>query len=168
MAKSKYENVSNKDLVNDAVQRKVIVDASVIWEGENLKVPTREKLIELLEKNDNANEANPNNPITDSNIYAVNEKIISSPTGFSAKIDGQHIMVVPNLYDMGFDSQNQKVSVLKQPGFVLVDGIRTASGMFENLTDKQLFELASAGVIKMTAEQEKAFRLKFYNIKDKK
>lgn len=174
MAKSIYENTSNKDLVDLAIERKLTVETAVIWEGEVLKSPEREALISMLEKDDESKlnlGGNPNSKGSEDDnpeIYSVTENILINPTGYSAKIDDMHIMVVPHLYGEGFDSKNQKIRVIKEYGFVLMDGKKTDSGKFENLTDNQLFELVSAGVIKMTEDQTKAFRLKFYGIKTKK
>lgn len=165
MAKSKYENVPNKDLVSDAVERKLTVETAVIWEGDKLKSPERSALIEMLEKDD-ASKEKPKQE--QANIYAVSENILNKPVGYSAKVDDVNITVIPHLYGEGFNSQNEKINVIKEPGFVLMNGQKTESGKFENLTDKQLYELVSAGVIKLTPEQEKAFRKQFFGITDKK
>lgn len=97
-------------------------------------------------------------------IYEVNPAVLDSALGYSAKIDDDNIMVVPNLYSEGFNSQNEKIIIIKEKGFVLVNGAKTASGKFEKLTEKQLFQLVTAGVVLLSPQQQSEFRKKFFGL----
>ena len=95
-------------------------------------------------------------------IYEVNPAVLDSSLGYSAKIDGDNIMIVPNLYAEGFNSLNEKITIIKEKGFVLVNGSKTSSGKFEKLTDNQLFQLVTAGVLFLDSSQQREFRKKFF------
>ncbi|HAX47577.1 MAG TPA: hypothetical protein PK605_01635 [Ignavibacteria bacterium] len=95
-------------------------------------------------------------------IYDINPSILNSPMGYSAVIEGDNIMVVSHLFGEGFNSRNEKIRLIKEEGFVLINGEKTASGKFENLSDTQLFQLVSAGVILMNEKQIADFRKKFF------
>jgi len=95
-------------------------------------------------------------------IYDINPAILNSPMGYSAIIDNDSIMVVSHLYGEGFNSRNEKITLIREEGFVLVNGERTTSGKFENLNDTQLYQLVSAGVILLSDKQIIDFRKKFF------
>lgn len=95
-------------------------------------------------------------------IYEINPSILDSALGYSAKIGEDNLMVVPNLYAEGFNSLNEKISLIKEKGFVLVNGNKTPSGKFEKLTDGQLFQLVTAGVVFLNPQQQAEFRKKFF------
>lgn len=105
-----------------------------------------------------------NNQTSGKEIYEVNPAVLDSALGYSAKIDGDNIMVVPHLYSEGFNSQNEKIIIIKEKGFVLVNGSKTASGKFEKLTEKQLFQLVTAGVVLLSPQQQAWFRMKFFSL----
>jgi hypothetical protein len=110
--------------------------------------------------------AQTNNTIQSSGkeIFEVNPAVLDSALGYSAKIDDDNLMVVPNLYSEGFNSQNEKIVIIKEKGFVLVNGVKTASGKFEKLTDKQLFQLVTACVVLLSPQQQAEFRKKFFGL----
>lgn len=95
--------------------------------------------------------------------YEVNPAILSLPMGYSAVIDKVNIMVVPNEFGEGFSRNNKKIRVLKKPGYVLINGRQTNSGKFENISDKQLYQLVMAGVIMLNEKQTDEFRKKFFS-----
>ena len=97
-------------------------------------------------------------------VYEINPVILNSPMGYSAQIDDDSIMVVSHLPGEGFNRNNEKVRIIKEEGFVLINGERTSSGKFERLTDSQLFQLVTAGVIILTEKQRADFRKKFFSI----
>ncbi len=96
-------------------------------------------------------------------VYEVNPKIMDSAQGYSAFIDGDNIMVVPNRYGEGYNSQNEKISIIREKGFVLVNGERNSVCKFEKLSDKQLYQLVIAGVIILNPQQQAEFRKKFFS-----
>ncbi len=83
--------------------------------------------------------------------------------GYSANIDDDNIMVVANLFGEGFNRNNEKIRIIREEGFVLVNGERTTTGKFENITDNQLYQLVTAGVILLNETQIKQFRKKFFS-----
>lgn len=95
-------------------------------------------------------------------IYEVNPAVLNSQMGYSADIDGDSIMVVSHLFGEGFNSRNEKITLIKEEGFVLVNGEKTTSGKFENLSETQLFQLVTAGVILLSEKQIIEFRKKFF------
>lgn len=95
-------------------------------------------------------------------IYEINPGILNLPMGYSAVIDDVNIMVVPNHYGEGFNRNNEKIRVLKEAGYVMINGQRTQSSRFEDLTDSQLYQLAAAGVILLNEKQKSDFRKKFF------
>ena len=107
--------------------------------------------------------ANTNQP-AGRETYEINPAVLDSALGYSAKIDGDNIMVVPNLYAEGFNSKNEKINIIKEKGFILINGQKTASGKFEKLTDKQLFQLVTAGVVLLSSGQQSEFRRKFFSL----
>ena len=98
-------------------------------------------------------------------IYEINPAVLNSPMGYSSQIDGDNIMVVAHLFGEGFNRHNEKIRIIKEEGFVLVNGERTASGKFESLSDKQLYELVTAGVILLNDKQRNELRKKFFTSK---
>ncbi len=98
-------------------------------------------------------------------IYEVNPAILNSQMGYSAFIDNDNIMVVSHRVGEGFNRNNEKVRIITEEGFVLVNGSRTASGKFESLTDTQLYQLVTAGVIILNDKQRNDFRKKFFSKK---
>ena len=113
--------------------------------------------------NTNINESQSKNDNAGKNeIYDINPAILNSPMCYSAIIDGDSIMVVSHLYGEGFNSRNEKITLIREEGFVLVNGERTTSGKFENLNDTQLYQLVSAGVILLNEKQLAEFRKKFF------
>jgi hypothetical protein len=103
-----------------------------------------------------------NNSIKNNAVYEIDPKVLNSALGYSAIIDGDSIMVVANVYGEGYNLHNEKISLVKQKGFVLVNGEKTKSGKFENLTDTQLYQLVVAGVIALSEKQQEEFRKKFF------
>lgn len=101
---------------------------------------------------------------TNKETFEVNPAILNSALGYSARIGEDNIMVVANLYGEGYNAQNEKINIIKEKGFVLVNGEKTASGRFERLTDEQLLELVTAGVIILNEQQQADFRRKFFNV----
>ncbi len=95
-------------------------------------------------------------------IYEINPGILDLPMGYSAVIDDVNIMVVPNHYGEGFNRNNEKIRVLKEAGYIMINGKRTSSGKFEGLSDKQLYQLVAAGVILLNEIQKSDFRKKFF------
>lgn len=95
-------------------------------------------------------------------IYEINPGILDLPMGYSAVIDDVNIMVVPNHYGEGFNRNNEKIRVLKEAGYVMINGQRTQSSRFEDLTDSQLYQLVAAGVILLNEKQKSDFRKKFF------
>jgi hypothetical protein len=108
--------------------------------------------------------ADNNTGITTKETYEVNPAILNSSLGYSAKIGEDNIMVVANLYGEGYNAQNEKINIIKEKGFVLINGEKTASGKFERLTDEQLLQLVTAGVILLSEQQQADFRRKFFNV----
>lgn len=102
-----------------------------------------------------------------SEVYEVNPAILSSQLGYSAKISEDNIMVVPDVYGEGFNPFNERINVLKEPGYVLINGEKTASGKMEGIDDKQLFQLVTAGVILLNEKQRIDFRKNFFTIPKK-
>ena len=100
-------------------------------------------------------------------IYEVNPAILSSQLGYSAKIGDDNIMVVPDVYGEGFNPFNELINVLKEPGYVLINGERTASGKMEGVNEAQLFQLVTAGVILLNEKQRVDFRKHFFFISKK-
>lgn len=96
-------------------------------------------------------------------VYEINPRILDSSLGYSALIDGENIMVVPNRYGEGYNSQNEKISIIREKGFVLVNGEKTSANKLEKLTDKQLYQLVIAGVIILNTQQQAEFRKKFFS-----
>jgi hypothetical protein len=97
-------------------------------------------------------------------VYEVNPAILNQPLGYSAKIDGDNIMVVAHLYGEGYNSSNERINLIKEPGFVLINGERTESGKFEDLSDKQFYQLVVSGVILLNDFQHDEFRKKFFGL----
>lgn len=95
-------------------------------------------------------------------LYDINPAILSLPMGYSAVIEGINIMVVPNHYGEGFNRNNEKIRVLKEPGYVMINGNRTQSNKFEDISDYQLYQLVCAGVILLSEKQKAEFRKKFF------
>lgn len=95
-------------------------------------------------------------------VYEINPAILNSQMGYSAIIDDDNIMVVAHLLGEGFNRNNEKIRIIREEGFVLVNGERTESGKFENITDNQLYQLVTAGVLLLNEEQIKQFRKKFF------
>lgn len=95
-------------------------------------------------------------------IYEINPGILDLPMGYSAVIDDVNIMVVPNHYGEGFNRNNEKIRVLKEAGYVMINGQQTQSSRFEDLTDSQLYQLVAAGVILLNEIQKSDFRKKFF------
>lgn len=95
-------------------------------------------------------------------IYEINPGILDLPMGYSAVIDDVNIMVVPNHYGEGFNRNNEKIRVLKEAGYVMINGQRTQSSRFEDLTDSQLYQLVASGVILLNEKQKSDFRKKFF------
>lgn len=100
--------------------------------------------------------------ISKNEIYAINPVILDHPMGYSAVIENVNIMVVPNQYGEGFNRNNEKIRVLKEAGYVMINGQRTQSSKFENLPDKHLYQLVAAGVILLSEKQKAEFRNKFF------
>ena len=98
-------------------------------------------------------------------IYDINPAILNSQMGYSTLIDGDNIMVVSHRIGEGFNRDNEKIRLITEEGFVLVNGTRTASGKFESLTDAQLYELVTAGVLILNDKQRNDFRKKFFTKK---
>lgn len=96
-------------------------------------------------------------------IYEVNPAILNSSMGYSAQIDGDSIMIVANLYGEGFNRNNEKIRLIKEEGFVLINGEKTITGKFESITDNQLYQLVTAGVILLSDKQRNDFRRKFFS-----
>ncbi|MBZ0204248.1 MAG: hypothetical protein K8I03_14630 [Ignavibacteria bacterium] len=96
-------------------------------------------------------------------VYEVNPRIMNSALGYSALIDGDNIMVVPNQYGEGYNSQNEKINIIKERGFILINGERASGSAFGKLSDKQLYQLVIAGVIILSPAQQAEFRKKFFN-----
>ncbi len=94
--------------------------------------------------------------------FEINPAILNSPMGYSSLIDGDNIMVVSHLIGEGFNRNNEKIRVIREKGFVLVNGEKTNSGKFESLTDTQLYQLVTAGVIILNDKQRNEFRKKFF------
>ncbi len=110
---------------------------------------------------------NTNTNKTDTNkteIYEINPSILNSSMGYSAQIDDDNIMVVSHLFGEGFNRNNEKVRIIKEEGFVLINGERTISGKFESLSDTQLYQLVTAGVILLNDKQRNDFRKKFFTL----
>ncbi len=97
--------------------------------------------------------------------YEINPAILNSPMGYSSVIDSDNIMVVPHVFGEGFNRNNEKIRLIKEQGFVLINGERTQSGRFEYLGDKQLYELVAAGVILLNEKQKAEFRKKYFTNK---
>lgn len=97
--------------------------------------------------------------------YEVNPAILNSPMGYSSVIDGDNIMVVPHVFGEGFNRNNEKIRLIKEHGFILINGERAQNSRFENLKDKQLYELVAAGVILLNEKQKAEFRKKFFTNK---
>lgn len=101
---------------------------------------------------------------TKTEVYEINPSILNSPMGYSALIDDDNIMVVSHLLGEGFNRNNEKVRIIKEAGFVLINGEKTKTGKFETLTDTQLYQLVTAGVILLNDKQRNDFRKKFFVI----
>lgn len=104
-----------------------------------------------------------NNNSSKNAIYEINPAILNSQMGYSSCIDDDNIMVVAHLFGEGFNRNNEKIRVIREEGFVLINGERTGSGKFENITDNQLFQLVTAGVILLNDNQRNEFRKKFFS-----
>ena len=102
-----------------------------------------------------------------SEVYDVNPAILSSQLGYSAKIGDDNIMVVPDVYGEGFNPFNERISVLKEPGYVLINGEKTPSGKMEGISESQLFQLVTAGVIMLNEKQRADFRKTFFSVPKK-
>ncbi len=109
------------------------------------------------------NNTNTNTNTNKNEIYEVNPFILNSSMGYSAQIDGESIMVVANLYGEGFNRNNEKIRLIKEEGFVLINGERTPTGKFESINDNQLYQLVTAGVILLNDKQRNDFRNKFFS-----
>jgi hypothetical protein len=96
--------------------------------------------------------------------YEINPAILNHPLGYSARIDGDNIKIVAHLYGEGYNSNNERINLIKEPGFVLVNGERTKSGKFEDLSDKQLYQLVVSGVVLLSEAQQEDFRRKFFGL----
>lgn len=96
-------------------------------------------------------------------IFEINPVILNSPNGYSALIDGDNFMVVSHLFGEGFNRRNERINIIKEEGFVLVNGQRTVSGKFEGLSDMQLYQLVIAGVVVLNTRQIADFRKKFFS-----
>jgi hypothetical protein len=96
-------------------------------------------------------------------VYEINPAILNSPLGYSSLIDGDNIMVVSHLIGEGFNRNNEKIRVIREKGYVIVNGEKTNSGKFESLTDAQLYQLVIAGVIILNDKQRNEFRKKFFS-----
>lgn len=100
--------------------------------------------------------------------YDINPVMFEVKNGYCAVIEGVEIKIIPHSYEykLGANSNGEVVSlpVLKSSGCLLVNGVQTRSGKFENLTDRQLYELVTAQVIILTPAQDIEFRKKFFNI----
>ena len=95
--------------------------------------------------------------------YHLTDAVLNA--GYSGKIDGRQ-------FNIGFDlnlkgeKQNSYASVMEETvnpargGGVLLKW--TGVTFLEDLTDKQLWQLAIAKVITLSKEQEKVFKEKFY------
>jgi hypothetical protein len=94
-------------------------------------------------------------------IYEINPAILNSPMGYSSEIDGDNIMVVSHQLGEAYNRNNEKVWIIKEEGFVLINGERTSSGKFESLTDTQLYQLVIAGVVLLNDKQRNDFRKKY-------
>lgn len=116
-----------------------------------------------MAENTNTNKADTNK----TEVYEINPAILNSPMGYSAQIDDDNIMVVSHLLGEGFNRNNEKIRIIKEEGFVLINGEKTTSGKFESLTDTQLYQLVSAGVILLSDKQRNDFRKKFFTAKNK-
>ncbi len=101
-------------------------------------------------------------------VYEINPAILNSPMGYSALIDNDNIMVVSHLIGEGFNRNNEKIRIIKEDGFVLINGEKTPTGKFESLTDIQLYQLVTAGVILLNNKQRNDFRKKFFTIETNK
>ncbi len=101
-----------------------------------------------------------------SEIYEINPVILNSQLGYSSCIDDDNIMVVAHLFGEGFNRNNEKIRVIREEGFVLINGERSPSGKFENLTDNQLYQLVTAGVVMLNDKQRNDFRKKFFSNND--
>ncbi|MEO8514512.1 MAG: hypothetical protein ABI543_13205 [Ignavibacteria bacterium] len=99
-----------------------------------------------------------------SGIYEINPSILQGPMGYSAQIDGDNIMVVSHQIGEAYNRNNERVRVIKEEGFVLINGEKTTTGKFESLTDTQLYQLVTAGVILLNDKQRNDFRRKFFSI----
>jgi hypothetical protein len=104
-----------------------------------------------------------NNGSNSQEVYEINPAILNSPMGYSSLIDGDNIMVVSHLIGEGFNRNNEKIRVIREKGFVLVNGEKTNSGKFESLTDTQLYQLVTAGVIILNDKQRNEFRKKYFS-----
>lgn len=104
-----------------------------------------------------------NNNSSKNTIYEINPAILNSQMGYSSCIDDDNIMVVAHLFGEGFNRNNEKIRVIREEGFVLINGERTESGKFENITDNQLYQLVTAGVILLNDNQRNDFRKKFFS-----
>jgi len=102
-----------------------------------------------------------------SEVYEVNPAILSSQLGYSAKIGEDNIMVVPDVYGEGFNPFNERISILKEPGYVLINGEKTSSGKMEAINESQLFQLVTAGVIVLNEKQRIDFRKNFFSVTKK-
>lgn len=95
--------------------------------------------------------------------YALEDRILYE--GYYSTIDGRVFMIG---HDKDFEGKRmtQHASVMEQVNNPARGGgkIWKGTGVYhlEDLTDKQLWDLAHSKVIRLTKEQEKAFYEKFY------
>ncbi|MCC6865759.1 MAG: hypothetical protein IT280_06315 [Ignavibacteria bacterium] len=99
---------------------------------------------------------------TEKEIFEINPAILCLQLGYSSIIDGDNITVVADKYGEQFNSRNEKIRVITEPGYVIINGKRTTSGKFEGLTAVQLYQLAAAGVLLLNSKQQTEFRKKFF------
>lgn len=90
------------------------------------------------------------------------EKFMIAPnvlmTGYFATIDGRNFAVTRAERKTSFDPSQGKQIKKVMPGSVFEDDKATGKDYFENLTDKQIHILVSAGVITLTKEQDARYK----------
>lgn len=129
-------------------------------------------LIAILEKSDADKPPVKNaDPVINAGEYALTDAALTK--GYKAKIANGLVIVHKTVYSKDRDHNGKQIVISAayaevQTGFDGKTGqpiMEDTGNVLKNISDQQLKELVYAGIIKLTPEQETAFREKFYNLK---
>lgn len=84
--------------------------------------------------------------------YFISEKVLKD--GYAGRIGDRNFVVAPHIYGETFTEKNEKVFGVTVRGGVVEEGTNTGKDYLENISDSELFELATAGVI-ITSKEDR-------------